>query len=105
MLWASFFCTVDGLTTVYFINNEVDHAVNEIMHQLQYQASYNKDRIYERINYRSSTVNQACVNTVSTMPAFIGVQYFFIDSRKCHGTTAACSLAPIAPHHPVRGSF
>ncbi len=61
MLRASFFCTVDrliasnprrlkirifnrpgieanGLTTVYFINNEVDLAVNEIMHQLQYQA-------------------------------------------------------------------
>ncbi len=38
MLWASFFCIVDGLTTVYFINNEVDLAVNEIMHQLQYQA-------------------------------------------------------------------
>ncbi len=37
MLWASFYCTVDGLTTVYFINNEVDLAVNEIMHQLQYQ--------------------------------------------------------------------
>ncbi len=37
------FCTVDGLTTVYFINNEVDLAVNEIMHQLQYQHSYNKD--------------------------------------------------------------
>ncbi len=34
------FCTVDGLTTVYFINNEVDLAVNEIMRQLQYQASY-----------------------------------------------------------------
>ncbi len=33
-----FFCTVDGLTTVYFINNEVDLAVNEIMHQLQYHA-------------------------------------------------------------------
>ncbi len=38
MLWISFFCTVDGLTTVYFINNEVDLAVNEIMHQLLYQA-------------------------------------------------------------------
>ncbi len=42
MLCASFFCTVDGLTTVYFINNEVDLAVNELM---QYQASYNKDQI------------------------------------------------------------
>ncbi len=28
MLWASFFWTVDGLTTVYFINNDVDLAVN-----------------------------------------------------------------------------
>ncbi len=34
------FCTVDCLTTVYFINNEVDLAVNEIMHQLLYQHSY-----------------------------------------------------------------
>ncbi len=33
----SFVLHVDGLTTVYFINNEVDLAVNEIMHQLQYQ--------------------------------------------------------------------
>ncbi len=30
----SFFCTVDGLTTVYFINNEVDLAVNEIANAL-----------------------------------------------------------------------
>ncbi len=60
MLWASLFCTacsLDGLTTVYFINNEVDLAVNEIMHQLQYQT----DQIIS-INYRSSAVNQGSVN-------------------------------------------
>ncbi len=43
---------------LFFINNEVDLAVNEILHQLQYQASYNKDLENERISYRSSAVNQ-----------------------------------------------
>ncbi len=68
MLWASLFCTVhvDGLTTVYFINNEVDLAVNEIIHQLHAVSGYNiiimvTIKINERINYRSSAINQGSV--------------------------------------------
>ncbi len=58
MLWASFFCTVDGLTTVYFINNEVDLA---IMHQLQYQAIVTNNYM-NASTIRSGAVNQGSVN-------------------------------------------
>ncbi len=91
-------------TTVYFINNEVDLAVNEIMHQLQYHTI--KDRIiiwtHQLYYNRSSAVNQGSVNYFLQFLQYQEI-YFFIDLLA--SVMVPLLAAPIAPYHPVRGSF